>query len=286
MKKILLGLLVISGLVTSCNKASNENSEEAQVTHRIVSLNGAITETIAALGNEGDIVGVDVTSTFPESVKTHAQDLGHVRGITLEPIIGLEPTLILASEKDLSPELQSKIKEAGIELKLINQEYSLQGSKKLVEDVAAAIGKKDVKSLTEKIDADAASLVTFEKAPKVLFIYARGAGTLQVAGDNTPFESIIKLAGGENAVKGFESFKPLTPEALVEGNPDVILLFDSGLESLGGVDGLLAVPGVSQTNAGKNKAVITLDGGLISNFGPRTGEAVAALNKALAEKNK
>jgi len=66
----------------------------------------------------------------------------------------------------------------------------------------------------------------------------------------------------------------------------VILLFDSGLASLGGIDGLLAVPGVAQTTAGKNKAIISLDGGLISNFGPRTGEAALALNKALAEKVK
>lgn len=284
MKKTILGLFLLAGIAVSCNKTAENATEEKA--HKIVSLNGAITETIAALGSASEIVGVDVTSTFPDSIKTIAQDLGHIRTITLEPIVALQPTVVIATEKDLNPELQAKIKEAGIEVQLINQDYSAEGAKKLITQVGEILGKKDTKILTDKIDADLAKLTVLEKKPKVLFIYARGAGTLQVAGEKTPFEKIIQMAGGENAVKGFEDFKPLTPEALVEGNPDVILLFDSGLASLGGVDGLLAVPGIAQTTAGKNKAVVTLDGGLISNFGPRTGEAAAALNKALTEKVK
>lgn len=280
MKKSALGLILLLGIATSCNKTSSSESEKTD--QKIVSLNGAISETIAALGGESQLVGVDVTSTYPESIKATAQDLGHIRSITLEPIVALQPTLVIAAEKDFSPELQTKLKEAGIELKLIKQDYSVDGAKNLIKEVAGVLGKEDTKTLTDKIDTDLGQVEKFETAPKVLFIYARGAGTLMVAGEKTPFESVVKLAGGQNAVTGFEDFKPLTAEALVQGNPDVILLFDSGLGSLGGIDGLLAIPGVSQTNAGKNKAIVALDGGLISNFGPRTGEAALALNKALA----
>ncbi|WP_367914284.1 hemin ABC transporter substrate-binding protein [Leadbetterella sp. DM7] len=284
MKKIILSLALLAGLAVSCNTSSEKAEEKSG--KKIVSLSGAVTETIAALGGEDQLVGVDVTSTFPESVKTHASDLGHIRSITLEPIVALQPDVVVAGAKEFNPELQAKLKEAGIEVKLVEQEYSAQGAKNLIHTVGELLGKADTKSLTDKIDADLAQVKPFEKAPKVLFIYARGAGTLMVAGDKTPFTEVVKLAGGENAVTGFEDFKPLTPEALVQGNPDVILLFDSGLASLGGIDGLLAVPGVAQTTAGKNKAIISLDGGLISNFGPRTGEAALALNKALAEKVK
>lgn len=284
MRKIIISLVLLATLAVSCN-SSSENSEE-QAGKKIVSLSGAVTETIAALGGEDQLVGVDVTSTFPGSVKAHAQDLGHIRSITLEPIVALQPDVVVAGAKDFNPEIQAKLKEAGVELKLIDHEYSVQGAKNLIRTVGELLGKTDTKALSDKIDSDLAQVQKFEKTPKVLFIYARGAGTLMVAGDKTPFTEIVKLAGGENAVTGFEDFKPLTPEALVQGNPDVILLFDSGLASLGGVDGLLAVPGVAQTTAGKNKAVIALDGGLISNFGPRTGEAALALNKALAEKVK
>lgn len=284
MKKIVVSLALLAGITMSCNTSSEKSDEGAG--KKIVSLNGAITETISALGGASQLVGVDVTSTFPESVKAHAQDLGHIRSITLEPVVALQPDVVVAGAKDFNPELQAKLKEAGIEVKLIDQVYSVQGAKDLIHAVGELLGNADTKALTDKIDTDLAQVQKFEKAPKVLFIYARGAGTLMVAGDKTPFSEMVKLAGGENAISGFEDFRPLTPEALVQGNPDVILLFDSGLASLGGVDGLLAVPGVAQTTAGKNKAVIALDGGLISNFGPRTGEAALALNKALAEKVK
>lgn len=284
MKKIALSLVLLAGIAVSCNSTSENSGEKSG--KKIVSLSGAVTETIAALGAENQLVGVDVTSTFPESVKAHAQDLGHIRSITLEPVVALQPDVVVAAAKDLNPELQGKLKEAGIEVKLVDQDYSVQGAKDLIQAVGELVGNADTRSLTDKIDTDLAQIQKFEKAPKVLFIYARGAGTLMVAGDKTPFSEIVKLAGGQNAVSGFEDFRPLTPEAMIQGNPDVILLFDSGLASLGGPDGLLTVPGVAQTTAGKNKAVIGLDGGLISNFGPRTGEAALALNKALAEKIK
>ncbi|HTN17434.1 MAG TPA: ABC transporter substrate-binding protein, partial [Chitinophagaceae bacterium] len=98
--------------------------------------------------------------------------------------------------------------------------------------------------------------------------------------------AMIKLAGGENAVSGFEDFKPLTPEALLNANPDVILMFTSGLESLGGMDGLLKVPGIAMTNAGKKKQVIEMDGQYLTGFGPRLGKAIAELSKKLDAVNK
>ena len=96
---------------------------------------------------------------------------------------------------------------------------------------------------------------------------------------NTPL--IIGIAGGQNAITEFEDFKPLTPEAVVKSNPDYILMFDKGLESIGGVDGVLKLEGVASTNAGKNKKIIAMDGQLVSGFGPRVGQAAAQLNQLL-----
>jgi ABC-type hemin transport system substrate-binding protein len=55
-----------------------------------------------------------------------------------------------------------------------------------------------------------------------------------VAGKNTPMEKLITLAGGENAINEFDDFKPLTPEAVVKANPDILFLFKSGLWGAGG----------------------------------------------------
>lgn len=291
MKKIsVLVLAIVSLAVASCKKEEETKKEETPVEKtealKIVSLNGAVTEIIAALDHEKEIVGVDVTSTYPETVKTTAKDLGHVRSITIESIVALKPTVIIGTDKDMSPELAEKIKAAGIEAHILTQDFSPEGTKKLIADVAGIIKNTDFKALTDKVDADLAKIQPIAKAPKVLFIYARGAGTLMVAGKNTPVEKTIALAGGQNAVTEFDDFKPLTPESLIKGNPDVILLFTTGLQSLGGVDGLLKIQGVEKTNAGKNKKIIALDGALISGFGPRVGEGAAALNAELIKATK
>lgn len=291
MKKIsVLVLAILSLAVASCKKEEETKKEETPVEKtealKIVSLNGAVTEIIAALGHEKEIVGVDVTSTYPETVKTTAKDLGHVRSITIESIVALKPTVIIGTDKDMSPELAEKIKAAGIEAHILTQDFSPEGTKKLIADVAGIIKNTDFKALTDKVDTDLAKIQPIAKAPKVLFIYARGAGTLMVAGKNTPVEKTIALAGGQNAVTEFDDFKPLTPESLIKGNPDVILLFTTGLQSLGGVDGLLKIQGVEKTNAGKNKKIIALDGALISGFGPRVGEGAAALNAELIKATK
>lgn len=255
-------------------------------THKIVSLNGAVTEIVSALGHEKEIVGVDVTSTYPESLKGTAKDLGHVRSISIENIMALKPTLILATDKDMSPELLEKLKQSGVKAEVFVQEFTADGSKKLIADVAKALNNDGAKALQDKIDADLKNVKPIAAAPKVLFIYARGANMMMVAGTSTPVERMIALAGGKNAVTDFEDFKPLTPEALIKGNPDVILLFDSGIGSLGGPQGVLKIPGVDKTNAGKNKKIIAMDGALLSGFGPRVGEGAVKLNTLLLENAK
>lgn len=290
MKKINLILALAAAITfTACKKdATAETPEttqqEVKSNDKIVSLNGAISETIAALGHAEQLVGRDVTSTYPADLT--AKDLGHVRSMTIEPIMAVSPTLVLASEKDVNPDLLGKIKESGIKTELINQEYSVEGAKNLIKKVAEILGTTDIQKLYDKIDSDMKQVQPIASKPKVLFIYARGTHMLNVSGTGTPMDALIQLAGGQNAVTGFADFKTLTPESLIQGNPDIILMFDSGSQSLGGLEGVLKIPGMEQTNAGKNKKIITMDGGLVSNFGPRTGEAALELNKKLIEATK
>lgn len=292
MKKIILVASVLLA-VYSCKKegAKQENGTEAvssetpKSNNKIVTLSGGVTEIVSALGHEKEIVATDVTSTYPETLKATSKDLGHVRAMTIEPIMAVNPTLILASNKDINPELLGKIKSSGIKAEVFKQEYSVDGTKKLIEQVAKAIGNTNYQKLNDKIDADLKQVQPIAKKPKVLFIYARG-NMLMVSGTKTPMDALINLAGGQNAVTEFEDFKPLTPEAVVKANPDVLFFFSSGLQGAGGNEGALKMPGVSQTNAGKNKKIIAMDGGLVSGFGPRLGEAAVGLNKLLIESTK
>ncbi len=263
-------------------KQNNTETATPEEKQRIVSLSGGITEIISALGYQSEIVGTDVTSTYPESLKTTATELGHVRSMAIEPVMALHPSLILANKKDMNPELLKKLEASGTKLDLLEQEYSVQGTKKLIRQVAEILGSQDYRKLDEKIDADLAQLKPIARKPKVLFIYARG-NNLMVAGKGTPMAALIGIAGGENAVNDFDDFKPLTPEALVKANPDVLLFFNSGLQSAGGIDGVLKTPGVAETTAGKEKRIVAMDGGLMSSFGPRLGQAALTLNALLTE---
>ena len=270
-------------LFVSCqnNNSGKATSENQKQSARIVSLNGAISEIIVGLGHESKIVATDITSNYPESVNKLPK-VGHNRSIQAEGILAQNPDIVVGIEKDLNPKVIKQIKSSGVKVVLFDQEHSVEGTKKLIQGVKDSLKFESINdSLDIKIDQSISKLEIFENPPKVLFIYARGAGTILVAGQKTQMNQMISIAGGQNAVSDFESFKPLTAEAIVSANPDVILMFTTGAQSLNGV--FENVPGIMQTNAGKNKQIITMDGQYLAGFGPRTGEAALELNQKLSE---
>lgn len=283
--KNLTALFLVAISLLSCNQnKKQESTDSIEVkTERIISLNGAITEILADLGEKQNIVAVDVTSTFPEDLKQTATDLGHTSKISIESIMALNPSILYATEKDITDDMKAQLQKSGIRLEIIKQVFTVNGTKDMIKTIAESLNKTDYDHLLTRIDKDLEGLHKFEKQPKVLFIYARGAATLLVAGDETPVNNVISLAGGINAVTEFKDFKPLTPESLLNSNPDYILMFTTGLESMGGINGVLKIDGINQTNAGKNKKVIAMDGQLLAGFGPRVGQAAKELNHLLSE---
>ncbi|GAB2764778.1 hemin ABC transporter substrate-binding protein [Rhabdobacter roseus] len=246
---------------------------------RIVSTDGTLSEILCSLGLEKQLVGVDVTSTYPASLQKLPK-VGHNRSISAEGILSLNPDLIVANSQGMmKPEILDQLKSTGKKVVVFEQKYTAEGTKALIREVGRYFGRSpQAEQLIKKMEADLAKLQKQTASKKVLFIYARGAGTLMVSGMGTSVDQLIRLSGHQNAAQGFTDFKPLTSEALLAANPDVLLLFSSGLESLGGVDGLLKVPGIAYTNAGKNRKVITMDGQLMTGFGPRLGQAAAELS--------
>ena len=264
----------------SQNTSDKNTSEKQKQSVRIVSLNGAISEIIVGLGYESSIVATDITSNYPESVNKLPK-VGHNRSIQAEGILAQNPDLVVGIEKDLNPKVIKQIKSSGVKVVLFDQEHSVEGTKKLIQGVKDSLNFESTNdSLNIKINQSISKLKIFENPPKVLFIYARGAGTILVAGQKTQMNQMISIAGGQNAVSDFESFKPLTAEAIVSANPDVILMFTTGAQSLNGV--FDNVPGIMQTNAGKNKQIITMDGQYLAGFGPRVGKAALELNQKLS----
>ncbi|MCF2490530.1 hemin ABC transporter substrate-binding protein [Dyadobacter sp. CY347] len=247
---------------------------------RIVSANGTLSEILYGLGLEKQLVGVDVTSTYPASLEKIPK-IGHNRTIAAEGILTLNPDVIIYTDQSLLlPSVVKQLQSSGKKVVEFKHEYSQEGAIKLIRDVGAYFNAKpQAEKLVKSLQADLTKIKTNAAPKKLLFIYARGTGTLMVSGTGTSVDKMFTLAGHKNAVSGFTEFKPLTAESLITANPDVLVLFSSGLESLQGIDGLLKVPGVANTNAGKNKKVIVMDGQLLTGFGPRLGKAALELSQ-------
>ncbi len=279
-KILFAGVAFFAIAFSACNISHTTDTGLTDST-KIVSTNGTLSEILVGLGLEDNIVGVDVASTYPTRLQQKPK-IGHNRDISAEGVIGLGADLVLGVANAIKPEVIEQIRATGTKFMLFDHEYSEEGAKQLIRAVADSLGRPAKgDSILNELEADLtrAGAITSQAQgkPKVLFIYARGTGTMMVAGQRTQMDEIIQLAGGINAVQGFEDFKPLTSEALIAANPDVILLFDSGLSSLGGIDGLLQVQGVRETNAGKNRKVVEMDGQFLTGFGPRLGKAVIEL---------
>lgn len=245
---------------------------------RIVSANGTLSEIISGLGLEKQLVGVDVTSTYPASLDKIPK-IGHNRTIAAEGVIALNPDVIIYTNQSmLSPTLVKQLNSSGKKVVEFKHEYTKEGAIKLIREVGAYFNAKpQAEKMVKALEADLAKVVKPAAPKKLLFIYARGTGTLMVSGTGTALDKLFLLTGNKNAVQGFTEFKPLTAESLLAANPDVLVLFSSGLDSVEGADGLLKVPGIANTNAGRNRKIVAMDGQFLTGFGPRLGKAAIEL---------
>ena len=254
-------------------------------TSRIVSLGGAVTEIIFALGFGEKVVGVDASSSYPEAVNDIAKVSYH-RRLSAEGIISLAPTLIIATTEAGPPEVIQQLRSAGVTILILPHEPTVECTIEKIQVIGSALNKeKEAAEIIGQINKDLNQVKSLNKKQinkqKVIFIYARGQGNLMVAGKETAANTMVELAGAVNAVQGYEGYKPLTAEAVVAAAPDVILLMDSGLLSIGGAEKIWSIPGISLTPAGKSKRYQAIDGLRFLGFGPRVTQAALELNRLL-----
>jgi iron complex transport system substrate-binding protein len=164
----------------SCNsEKAAENKDNNNEKLRIVSLSGAVSETLAGIGLEENIVGVDVTSTYPASLQSKAK-VGNTHNLNVESILALKPDYVISmKERGIKPEQATQLQQAGVKVWVIDQEYSVDGTKKYINILADSFHKEEeAKKMTAAIDASYATLPKYNTKPSVMFIYARGAGAL------------------------------------------------------------------------------------------------------------
>ncbi|HSI57493.1 MAG TPA: ABC transporter substrate-binding protein [Ideonella sp.] len=260
----------------------------AAAPQRIVCIGGALTETVYALGAQGLLVGVDTTSLYPAAARA-LPSVGYARALSAEGVLSLAPTLIVASDEAGPPAVLRQLEAAKVPLKRLPLDHRFEGLVARTSELAALLDRAEAgKALSTQLQrewqattAQVATLAAKARPPRVLFVLSHSMSQIRVAGADTAADSMIRLAGGANALTGFDGYKPLNAEAAIAAAPDFILATDQGLEAAGGAAGLLKAPGLAMTPAGRAQRVVSLEALWLLGFGPRLPSAVAALAQGL-----
>lgn len=259
-----------------------------------VSLTGTLSDVVYHLGLSDQLIGRDAVTEFPGS-----KDLplvvrqGH--DIEAESVLGLQPTLILTDLSIGGIDFVNTMRNAGIPVVIVNRAIDAETSSEVTRQVAAALGVADAaEQLNAKVaeaiaakEQEVARLIPSDgaKIPRVAFLYVRGqAGIFYLFGEGSGVDGLLTSIGAIDVAEevGWKGERPMTDEALIKMNPDVLLVMTKGLESAGGVDGLLAAqPAIGLTAAGRNKRIVDIDDGKLFASGTRIPDVIDALARAI-----
>ena len=271
--------------------AVSDASKPMVKARRIVSVGGALTEIVYALEAQGELVGVDTTSLYP-AVAQQLPQVGYARTLSAEGVLSLAPTQLIATEEAGPQAVLRQVRDAGVPVAVLSANNQFEGLLERVKQVGQITGRPDpaarlTHALQQQWDGALARVRQRGHTPvRVLFILAHAPNQVMVGGRETGADAMLAYAGVVNVMggqTGFAGYKPLTPEAVIAARPDIVLVTDQGLKASGGVDGILKLPGLAQTPAGRKHRIVSQEAMLLLGFGPRMPQALAELDAAFAQ---
>lgn len=257
---------------------------------RIITLDRSLTEIIFALDMGAHLVGRDASSKYPiEALKLPS--VGFSSQVTAEGLLSLRPKLIMATS-DInvrSLRVLQQLKDIGVPVEIIDNKFTLEGVKAKTRQVAKILDRekqgealvKDLQSSVERAKVKANRAKQQHGEIRTLFIYSIRASNMTIAGRDNKVNAMLEIAQIHNlAATDFKGFKPVAPEAVIEYNPEFIIMFPFSINSAGGRDTILNSPAISATEAGKRRQLIVMEVENIS-FSPRLGKQIEALVNAV-----
>jgi len=272
----------------SANDVTTSRIESAETPSysRVVALANGSAEIIDSLGLKSILIGRDIASNEPALESVPVVTSGHQ--VVAEKIIALRPDLVVIDSSVGPSQAIERLKKSGIKVESIEEVWTVEGISQKVVAVASLLGVQ--KSGQQLADAIEATIVGASEnvsgSPRVLFLYLRGGNSIYfVGGKGSGADSLLAAISAVDvgALANSKPFSPLTAESIISLKPEIIMVMSKGLASVGGVSGLLALPGVAQTPAGKESRVISVDDSLLLSFGARTPSLLNKLAAALNE---
>jgi iron complex transport system substrate-binding protein len=252
---------------------------------RVVALGGDLVEIAFALGAGGALVGADDTAVWPPEAEALPK-AGYLRRLSAEGLLSLAPDLVLASPAAGPDAALNALRAAGVRVETAPEGDGWASVAPKIAFMGRMLGRDaDAAALTARLEARMrqveVALAGVDREPSVLFLISVGRGAPMASGTGTAADAMIRLARGRNVVTDFEGYKPLSAEATLGLQPEVVLLPSHAAEAAGGSEAALAAAGLAETPAGLAGRVVVMEGLKLLGFGPRTPEAVAELAGAL-----
>jgi iron complex transport system substrate-binding protein len=249
---------------------------------RIVSIGGAITEILYALGFEDRVAGVDTTSLYPAAALREKANVGYMRQLSAEGVLGLNPSLVLAMQGSGPKETIDVLEAAKVPLVMVPETFSEAGLLDKIKLVGHAMGADPrAECLTKVVAGDLAQLrelrARVTKPVRVMFVMSLLNGRAMVAGQKTAANEIINLSGAVNAIDSYDGYKIINDEAIVAAKPDVVLSIQRSSDSVD-ANAVYAHPAFAMTPVAANKTFISMEGLYLLGFGPRTAAAARDLS--------
>ena len=241
---------------------------------------------VFALGKGHELVAVDLSSTYPDSAKL-LKTVGYHRSLSAESIISMTPDLVIHSN-DIGPDnVLPQIQKAGLTVKAFGGANTIDSARLLLKELGQYFGVEEkADSIIHKMDEgiarakDSLQKMNVKDSLRVMIIHfgLRNNNYFVMSGRKGVGDKMVRLAGCTPALYDGKGAREMSAEAVALANPDVIIATDFGFDRMGTMDKFIAsVPGVSLTNAGKNKRIVRFEEHDIVYFGPRSGENIINL---------
>lgn len=260
---------------------------------RIIPLDGTVAEVVFALGLGDNVIATDLSATYPAAADA-LPEIGYQRSLAAEPIAALEPTVLLATDIAGPPETLDDLRALGYPVVIVPNDATRAGPVQKIRAIGQALGvpgRADELALFVERAIDAAAVSSersVDQPPRVVALYLRGTSAQLVLGQSSATHWLIEAAGGIDLADelGVVDTAPISAESLLVVDPDVVLVSTSGLESVGGVEGLFELDGLARTSAAATRRVIAFPDQLLLGNGPRAGEMLAALRTEFEAMNR
>ncbi|MDH1088992.1 heme/hemin ABC transporter substrate-binding protein [Pantoea brenneri] len=247
---------------------------------RVVSIGGDVTQIIYALDAQPQLVARDSTSLRP-ALATRLPDVGYMRQLNAEGILALKPTLVIASAQAKPSLVLQQIAQAGVRVVTVSGENSLQAIPQKIITIGQALGhQSEAQALAQQVTQQISQLPQQTLPVKVLYIMANSGMKSMAAGKQTAADSAIRSAGLENAMGSVPHYQALSQEGVIAAAPDLVVVGEEGLQTIGGEQRLWQLPGLALTPAGQQHHLLVIDTQALLGFGLDTPRAIVRLRQA------